>query len=238
MADEHTSEKVRFPDPHPANLAAALDRIKPTDLVLDIGGWWKPLNRADHVVDLLPYETRAGGGRLGNGPEQYTKETWFNFDICETPWPIEDKAYDFVYCGQTLEDIRDPIAVCKELSRVAHRGYVEVPSVWIECTYDIDVGPLTAHYPGFEKHRWLVFQEDDELLFVPKQVWLALKRFLPEQESDHWRHDQLIWSTPHHWEGEVRARELAFSGQEDIIPMLESYFENFDYSPYTPQHRS
>ncbi|MGH3608858.1 MAG: hypothetical protein ACRDRD_12325, partial [Pseudonocardiaceae bacterium] len=68
-------ELPRFPDPHPDNLAAALARIEPDDVVGDIGGWWKPLNRADHVVDLLPYETRAGGGRLGPGSARYTRQT-------------------------------------------------------------------------------------------------------------------------------------------------------------------
>lgn len=225
-------ELIRFPDPHPDNLGAALARINPDDLVVDVGGWWKPLNRADHVIDLLSYEGRAGGGRLGPGPERYSEHTWHQFDICETPWPFSDNAFDFAYCGQTLEDIRDPIAVCKELTRIARRGYVEVPSAWIECTFDIDVGPLTPRYPGYEKHRWLVFHEDDELLFVPKQVWLCLEEFIPREESLKWRSDQLIWTTAVHWEDRITARELAFSGQEQIIPMLTDYFANFDYSPY------
>jgi hypothetical protein len=225
-------ELIRFPDPHPDNLAAALARIGEEDLVVDVGGWWKPLNRANHVIDLLPYETRAGGGRLGSGPERYSQATWHQLDICETPWPFPDQAFDFAYCGQTLEDIRDPIAVCRELSRIARRGYVEVPSVWIECTFDVDVGPLTPRYPGYEKHRWLVFFEDEELVFVPKQVWLCLKEFVPREESLKWRSDQKIWTTAVHWEGEIRARELAFSGQEEIIPLLENYFANFDYGPY------
>ncbi|MGH3685774.1 MAG: class I SAM-dependent methyltransferase [Pseudonocardiaceae bacterium] len=227
-------ELPRFPDPYPANLAAALARIEPNDLVVDIGGWWKPLNRADHVVDLLPYETRAGGGRLGPGPERYTRQTWHQFDICQTPWPFADRTFDFAYCGQTLEDIRDPIVVCAELGRVARRGYVEVPSAWIECTYDVDVGPFTHRYPGYEKHRWIVLHEDGELLFIPKQVWLCLIEFIPRDVSLRWRTDQQLWTTDVHWENTIRARELAFSGQEEIIPMLREYFDRFDYSPYRP----
>jgi hypothetical protein len=227
-------ELMRFPDPHPDNLAAALSRLGPNDLVVDVGGWWKPLNRADHVIDLLPYETRAGGGRLGDGPERYRADTWHQLDICETPWPFADHAFDFAYCGQTLEDIRDPIAVCKELSRIARRGYVEVPSVWIECTFDVDVGPLTHRYPGYEKHRWLVFVEGGELRFVPKQVWLCLLEFVPRVTSLRYRTDQRIWTTAVHWDRQIVAHELAFSGQEQIIPMLEEYFNAFDYGPYRP----
>jgi hypothetical protein len=149
-------------------------------------------------------------------------------------WRFPDKTFDFAYCGQTLEDIRDPIAVCKELSRIARRGYVKVPSVWIECTFDVDVGPLTHRYPGYEKHRWLVLvEEGEELLFVPKQAWLCLMEFVPRQQSLRYRTDQRIWTTAVHWEEDIRAWELAFSGQEQIIP-LRDYFERFDYSPYRP----
>ncbi|MGH3627320.1 MAG: hypothetical protein ACRDRL_07765, partial [Sciscionella sp.] len=90
---------------------------------------------------------------------------------------------------------------------------------------------------GYEKHRWLVFDEGGELLFVPKQVWLALVEFLPQEEADRWREDQLIWTTAVHWDDEIRARELCFSGQDEIIPILRRYFESFDYSPYTPGPR-
>lgn len=227
-------ELPRFPDPHPDNLAAVLARIAPDDLAVDVGGWWKPLNRADHVVDLLPFESRPGGGRLGPGPERYTPATWHQFDVCQTPWPFADGSFDFAYCGQTLEDVRDPIVVCHELARIARRGYVEVPSAWIECTYDVDVGPLTHRYPGYEKHRWIVLHHDGELLFIPKQVWLCLIEFIPRDVSLRWRTDQRIWTTAVHWENTISARELAFSGQEQIIPMLQTYFDRFDYSPYQP----
>jgi hypothetical protein len=229
-------ELIRYQDPHPDNLAAALRRIADDDLVLDVGGWRKPLNRADHVVDLLPYETRGGGGRLGPGPERHSPKTWHQFDICDTPWPFEDDMFDFAFCSQTLEDVRDPIAVCRELSRVARRGYVEVASAWIECTFDVDVGPLTDSYPGYDRHRWLVLRDDDDdgLLFIPKQVWLCLVEFVPASVSAVWRTDQRIWTTPVHWEDELPAREPAWCGQEQILPLLQDHFDRFDYSPYQP----
>jgi hypothetical protein len=227
-------ELPKYHDPHPDNLAAALSRISDEDLVVDVGGWWKPLNRADRVIDLLPYETRAGGGRLGPGPERFSPATWHQLDVCETPWPFPDNMFDFAYCGQTLEDVRDPIAVCRELSRVARRGYVEVPSAWVECTYGVDAGPLASRYPGYEKHRWIVLHEDRDLLFVPKQVWLCLVEFVPRDVAERWRSDQRIWTTPVHWDGEIRGRELAFTGRDEIGPLLRAYFDRFDYSRYDP----
>ncbi len=37
-----------------------------------------------------------------------------------------------------------------------------------------------------------------------------------------------------HWERELHAEELIFSGQEQIIPLQQNYFARFDYGPYTP----
>jgi len=228
------ADLIRFPDPHPENVKAVLQRIGDHDLVLDVGGWWKPFTRADHVVDVLPYETRGGGGRIGDDPERFSEDTWHRLDICDQQLPFPDQHFDFVYCGQTLEDVRDPIHVCRELVRVAPRGYVEVPSLWIECVFDVDVGPLTPRYPGYEKHRWLVMAEGHRLTFIPKQVWLCLLEFVPRDIADRYRHDQRIWTTPVHWERELHAEELIFSGQEQIIPLQQNYFARFDYGPYTP----
>src|SRR5205807_4451472 len=40
-------------------------------VVLDIGGWGRPLARADWVVDHMPYETRGLYGRDGDGAERF-----------------------------------------------------------------------------------------------------------------------------------------------------------------------
>lgn len=221
---------IRFPDPYPPNVEAALDRIGDGDTVLDIGGWWKPFNRADTVVDLLPYATRGGGGSIGPGPERFSDRTWHQADICEG-LPFADNSFDFVYCGQTLEDVRDPIALSKELSRVGRAGYVEVPSLWIECCYDVDALPNSGRYPGYEKHRWMIHPQDDGLLFIPKLSWLSLYEFVPRDQFERYRHRQELWTTAWHWQDQVRAREWCFVGQEEIVPFLECYFAAFDYVP-------
>ena len=41
------------------NSERVLERLRPGDLVLDIGGWAHPFNRANYVLDLEPYETRG-----------------------------------------------------------------------------------------------------------------------------------------------------------------------------------
>ena len=62
-------------------LAASVERIERTladgALVLDVGGWARPLSRADWVLDLMPYETRGGYGLDGTLPERF--ESWRRF---------------------------------------------------------------------------------------------------------------------------------------------------------------
>ncbi len=220
--------KQRYHDPHPDRVAIALELIGPTDHVLDVGGWWKPFNRADVVVDLMPYRTRGGGGSIGRGPERFSAGTWYQLDMCSERLPFGDGEFDFAYCGQTLEDVRDPVQVCRELQRVAHRGIIEVPSIWIECTFDVDENPRASSYPGYEKHRWLVEIYDDGLVFLPKLVWLCLDRFVPDSVADVYRSNAHFWSDFFLWSGSFHAEELSFAGQAEILPRLRNYFRGFD----------
>lgn len=135
-----------------------LDRLGEGDKVLDVGGWADPFPRADWVLDMMPFETRGLYERRGwvkredKAPERFSAETWVQRDICDhEPFPFEDDEFDYVVCAQTLEDIRDPIWVCREMARVAKAGYVEVPSLLEELSYGFR-GPLV----GREHHRWLV----------------------------------------------------------------------------------
>src|SRR4051794_8554668 len=95
--------------------------LSESDLVLDVGGWAKPFPRANHVIDVMPYETRGlYGERVDPSLERFGPDTWARRDICDRePWPYEDEQFDFVICSHTLEDLRDPVWVCDELTRVA-----------------------------------------------------------------------------------------------------------------------
>ena len=148
-------------------LKSSFDRLRreiPADaLVLDVGGWWQPLARADWVIDVMPFETRGSGG-MPEDPERFTAETWVQRDICDhEPWPFEDDQFDFVVCSHTLEDIRDPIWACHELNRVAKAGYVEVPSRLEEQTYGVQ-GP----WVGWGHHHWMIDISGSHIGFVFK----------------------------------------------------------------------
>jgi hypothetical protein len=118
---------------HEPHVVEILDRLSPADTVLDIGGWARPFNRANFVIDAEPYETRGYYGPglpAQGGPQEYfSKQSWCQRDICSrVPYPFADKSIDFVICSHVLEDIRDPLWVCAEMVRIGKRGYIEVPS--------------------------------------------------------------------------------------------------------------
>src|SRR5689334_14191060 len=111
------------------NVSEILRQLQPNDLVLDIGGWARPFNRANWVMDAESYDTRGYYGKSrpaqGGDHEVFTRETWVQRDICDkAPFPFPDKHFDFVICSHTLEDIRDPLWVCSEILRVGKRGYI------------------------------------------------------------------------------------------------------------------
>jgi len=97
--------------------------------VLDVGGWFGPFNLATHVVDLAPYETRQTSHAFDpENAERFSADTWCQIDACCDPWPFTDDYFDFSTCSHTLEDVPDPVAICRQLVRVSKAGYIEVPS--------------------------------------------------------------------------------------------------------------
>ncbi len=192
-------------------LSSSVERINalPDDaLVLDVGGWAKPLPRADWVLDLMPYETRGEYGTAPGGAERFSADTWVVRDICDRePWPFADGQFDFAVCSHTLEDVRDPIWVCSELVRVARAGYIEVPSRAAEQS-------LNANgVAGWSHHRWLVEVGEGRIDFVLKphalhgqpefQLPMGFRRRLAPEEQV-----QALW-----WEGSVEFRERIFVGK-------------------------
>ncbi len=150
--------------------------------VLDIGGWYQPFNLATHVVDLCPYATRRVHEALDpEDAERFTAETWLVADVCGGPLPFPDKSFDFVFCSHLLEDVRDPIAVCRELNRLGRAGYIETPSRLREIFSKERLFHWRAargNVPeiGFYHHRWFVEAAGNHLRFTPKTTALLQDR--------------------------------------------------------------
>ena len=122
--------------------------------ILDVGGSVNTYPGTTHVIDL-------------SAPKD-EKIEFCNMDICSGKWPYPDKYFDFVNCAETLEDVKDPIFICKELMRVAKSGRITVPHFTTELTRGIDPWPGADKYVGYTHHRWIVIFKDNILTFIPK----------------------------------------------------------------------
>jgi hypothetical protein len=188
-----------------------LSRLGDEDLVLDVGGWAKPFARADWVIDISPYETRGlyGYDEGQRSTERFTKDTWAIHDICShEPWPFAEDQFDFAICSHTLEDVRDPIRVCEELTRVAKAGYVEVPSRLEEQMWGVQ-GP----WVGWGHHHWLTDVREDGIDFVFKHHILHGKPELqvPQRALSPEERVSTLW-----WEGGFAVRERIFFEAEEL----------------------
>jgi SAM-dependent methyltransferase len=187
------------------------------DIVLDVGGWANPYPRADWVIDLMPYETRGLYGERDSEPGRFGPETWVERDICDRePWPFGDDQFDFALCSHTLEDVRDPVWVCSELTRIAKAGYVEVPSRLEEQSYGIH-GP----WVGWSHHHWLVDVTDRGIEFVFKSAAVHGRpsAFFPAELAGALTPEERVQTML--WEGGFEFRERIFADPEELNRHLD-----------------
>jgi hypothetical protein len=210
------------------NADRILDRLSPSAVVLDIGAWARPFNRANFILDQEPYDTRGYYGLPPQGGERqtFTRETWIQRDVCDRePFPFGPKEIDFVICSHTLEDIRDPLWVCSEMVRIAKAGYIEVPSRAAETSRGVEPGQA-----GWSHHRWLIDIADDRVRFMMKyhkihSHWRfsfpeRFLRRLPERLQVQWLF----------WEDTFPFFEVTIHGVAAIETELERYVQAT--SPY------
>jgi Methyltransferase domain len=222
------------------NAQAILKQFAPDAKVLDIGGWARPFNRANYVIDAEPYETRGyfSDPKLasvrgwyapaqGGERESFSKDTWIQRDICDhEPFPFADKEIDFVVCTQTLEDLRDPLWVCAEMIRIAKRGYIEVPSRLVESSRGVEPNQV-----GWSHHRWLIDIVGDHVYFTMKYHMIhshwrfsfppSRLRHMPECQRDQWLF----------WDGSFKYSEVTIHGPGRIAAELERFVNRNDGYP-------
>lgn len=125
--------------------------IQDGDRVLDVGGGGNAFPRADVVCDFS-----FGSCAQRNGAQGVLRADVEYVEAPAEKLPFEDDSFDFIWSTQTLEHVVDPDAACREFSRVARRGFVEVPSRVGEMMY------------GNPTHRWICDREGDTLVFHPR----------------------------------------------------------------------
>ena len=201
------------------NTESVLSVIQPNDVVLDIGAYFQPFERANWVIDFLPYEGRKQGLKLCN--EHFTKDTWIQQDVCDykKPFPFDDKFFDFVNAGHIFEDLRDPIYPITEMIRVAKRGYIEVPSRFMEQI----IGLQSGNVCGFTHHRWIIDVVGNNIRLIFKNHLLHTdERFFIKKQTDLWPHlNPTIGNFGFFWEGNIGVFE-----QDSIYEdFYKDYFE-------------
>ncbi len=132
--------------------------IKPGQKVLDMGSGHIPFPLATHLADISL--TDGSIGRAGAAFKVLDGKKIYECSVEETPF--KDKEFDFVYCSHVLEHAKNPAKACRELMRIAHRGYIETP------TKGKDVFLNSAKLSNHECSVELV---GETLTFTPYKPW-------------------------------------------------------------------
>jgi hypothetical protein len=179
-------------------LETILQALPPASRVLDLGGWFKPLAAATHVVDLMPYETRRGV--LTPEPvagELFSRATWTQANFLSPGFrlPFADRFFALVTCGHTLEDLTDPAPLLAEIQRVGQAGVIWGPTRLSEQTRG--VRDRQCREPGHPHHHWIVDPIPRGLRFCAKADSLPGGAALPLRHYErtagpgeflfHWR---------------------------------------------------
>lgn len=123
--------------------------------VVDVGGtlssWSAPY--VDAIIDFNPIVQNT----LNDNTQKPV--TFFQCDITDpNAWhsvlahvEISGK-WDFCICTHTLEDIMNPVFVCRQMEKIASAGYIAFPSKYRELSRFVE---LNQPFRGYMHHRWI-----------------------------------------------------------------------------------
>lgn len=202
------------------SVVAEIEQLPENALVLDIGGGVKPLRRANYVVDLTSYEERGSYGNRGAVSEHYSRNSWVVADLCSPEdWLLGEKSFDYIFCSQTIEDLRDPIRLLRYIQRIGKRGFISTVHWTFEANEIRDsrkalpglrwlVGRWSGcNYVGYPHHRWLVSLRDGDLEFVWKSAVLHANRSIRPPIK------QMLYHLK--WEGSFEVHEVNFPADQN-----------------------
>ena len=125
-------------------------RAHRSDLVLDVGSGGHPHPRADVLVEYFISDNRHRNerGLVRDRPLVCA-------DICSLPF--SDDTFGYVVCNQVVEHIPDAPGALRELSRVGHRGFVAMPTEFLEF--------ISPH----NEHLWVFARNGETLLLIHQE---------------------------------------------------------------------
>jgi len=163
--------------------------------VLEVGPGRKPFSKATEFVDWRSFKELDG-------------KPVHALNINQDMLPLGDKSFEFVYCRHTLEDLYNPLLVCREMNRVGKAGYIETPSPIAEAAKGVDY--QSPAWRGYHHHRYFVWGEGETLMFLPKYPILEhiLMEGVENQLIEHLNKHPLYWNTYFFWKGTLKYRLL------------------------------
>jgi SAM-dependent methyltransferase len=172
--------------------------VRAGDRVLDIGSGAYPFPPAAVLVDrfIADNHHRSGGSLITHGKQLIAASV--------ERLPFRDQSFDYVYCSHILEHVDDPISACRELMRVAPRGYVETPTLAKDMLF------------GWAKglHRWHVMAIGQTLCFFEYS-----ERLVEGVRSPAWR--DILFSKWWH------PLQDAFEQSQDVFNVMLPWRDSF-----------
>lgn len=125
--------------------------LRRSDFVIEVGSGHDPYWRSDLLVDK--YITDASERPSGTTPLAVDRPLVVGDALT---LPFQSKAADFIIARNVVEHILDIERMMAEMMRVAHRGYITVPSALSEKLF------------GWDTHFWFISVENGVLTFQGK----------------------------------------------------------------------
>lgn len=152
--------------------------------IIDVGAslsdW--TYNYIDAIVDINKFET----DKIFFQGNITLTDVW---DDVES-YVEKNGKFDFSICSHTLEDISNPLMVCKKLEKISDAGLIMIPSKFIE------LGRHEGQYRGWIHHRWVWNIEGEKLVGYPKVNFIEYDYSLdsiPRQLNDDNIQIVLFW---------------------------------------------
>ena len=123
-------------------------RIEPDWKVLDVGSGHQPNRRANVLLERYLEETIHRTNQRVVVPLDRHLVVGDGLQM-----PFQDRPFDYVVASHIAEHVDEPLQLCRELQRVAKRGYIETP------------GPLTEYLLPTPSHKWIVSRKGNGLRF-------------------------------------------------------------------------